>query len=140
MLRSSTAPAIWRDGTRRTSTATFGCERREALDVRQQAVDRRLVGAHDDAAAAHLLQLLDGGLRLAGEPEQALGVVLEQAPGLGQRAVAGGPVEQPLAQLVLDPADRLADGRLGPVQPAGGRRKSCDPSPRRGMRRGPAAA
>ena len=55
-----------------------------------------------------------------GQPEQPLGVVLEQPAGLGQGAVAGRPVEQALAQLVLDAADRLADGRLGPVEPAGG--------------------
>ena len=95
-------------------------QRREPLDVRQQAVHGRFVGAHDDPAAADLLELLDGGLRLAGQPEEALGVVLEQPAGLGQRAVAGRPVEQPLAQLVLDAPDRLADGRLGPVQPPGG--------------------
>ena len=55
--------------------------------------------------------------RLVGEPEQPLRVVLQQAAGLGQRAVAGRAVEQPLAELVLEPADRLADGRLGAVQP-----------------------
>ena len=57
--------------------------------------------------------------RLAGQPQQPLRVVLEQAAGLGQRAVAGRPVEQPLPQLILDAPDRLADGRLGPVEPAG---------------------
>ena len=93
-------------------------QRGEALDVRQQAVHGRLVGAHDHAAAAHLLELLDGGLGLAGQPQQPLRVILEQTAGLGERAVPGRPVEQPLAQLILDPADRLADGRLGPVEAA----------------------
>ena len=71
---------------------------------------------------------------LAGQPEQALGVVLQQAAGLGQRAVAGRAVEQPLAQLVLDPADRLADGRLGPVKPPGGGGET--PVGRNGEKRG----
>ena len=64
-------------------------------------------------------------LRLAGQPQQPLRVVLEQAPGFGQRAVARGPVEQPLAQLILDPPDRLADRRLRPVEPAGRRGKAA---------------
>ena len=122
MLRSSTAPAIWRDGTRRTSTATCGCSAGEALDVRQQAVDGRLVGADDDPAAR-------GPAAAPGWPSAAspaspsrrCGVVLEQAAGLGQGAVPRGAVEQPLAQLILDAPDRLADGRLGPVEPPGGR-------------------
>ena len=93
-----------------------GMVERELLDVRQQAVDGGLVGADDDAAAADLLQLAHRRLRLVGQPEQPLRVVLEQPSGLGQRAVARRAVEEPLPQLVLDAADRLADGRLGPVQ------------------------
>jgi hypothetical protein len=93
-----------------------GMSHRESLDVRQQAVHGRFVGADDDAAAAHLLQLADGRLRLAGEPEEPLRIVLQEASGLGQRAVARRAVEQPLAQLILDPPDRLADGGLRPVQ------------------------
>jgi hypothetical protein len=81
-------------------------------------VHRRFVRRHDDPAPPHLLQLLDGGLGLAGQAEEALGVVLEQPAGLGQGAVAGGAVEQPLAELVLDAADGLADRRLGARGPA----------------------
>ena len=113
-------PAIWRDGTRRTSTPTWGAAR-EPLDVREQRVHRGFVGADDDAAAPHLLQLLHGRLGLVGEAEQALGVSWQHRAGLGQRAVPGRPVEQPLAQPVLETPDRLADGRLGAVQLAGGR-------------------
>ena len=58
---------------------------------------------------------------LAGQPEQALGVVLQQPAGLGERAVARRAVEQSLPQLILDAAHRLADGRLRPVEtPRGG--------------------
>ena len=45
-------------------------QRREALDVRQQAVHGRLVRAHDHAAAADLLQLLDGGLASLASPSR----------------------------------------------------------------------
>ena len=45
-----------------------------------------------------------------------IGVVLQQPAGLGQRAGPGRPVEEPLPQLLLEPADALADRRLGPVQ------------------------
>ena len=102
----------------------LGVQRRELLDVRQQRVHGGFVGPDDDPSAPHLLQLLHRGLGLAGEAEQALRVILEQAPRLGQRAVPGRPVEQALAQLVLDPSDRLADGGLGPVEPPGGGRKA----------------
>ncbi len=105
-------------------------QRREPLDERQQRVHGGLVGADDDAAAPDLLQLPDRRLGLAGEPEQPLRVVLQQPPGLGQRAVSRGPVEQLLAQLVLEPPDRLADGRLGPVEP-GGRRARSSARPQR---------
>ena len=40
----------------------------------------------------------------------------EQAPGIGQRRVFGGAVEQPLADRLLETADGLADRRLGAVQ------------------------
>ena len=68
------------------------------------------------AAAAQVAQVLDGAFGLLRQPQQPLGVVAEQAPGVGQRGVLGGAVEQPLADALLEPADGLADGRLGPVQ------------------------
>ena len=51
---------------------------REPLDDRQQRVDGRLVGADDDAAAPHLLQLADRGLRLGGEPQEPGGMLAQQ--------------------------------------------------------------
>ena len=59
MVRSSSAAATWRDAMRRTSINTWG-GRPEAGDDRQQRMDGGFVGADDDAAAAHLLQLADG--------------------------------------------------------------------------------
>ena len=88
----------------------------EPLEQRQQRVDRRLVGADDQSAAAQLLQLPHRGLRLAREADEPLRVVLQQLARLGQRAVARRPIEEPLAELVLEPANGLADGRLRAVK------------------------
>ena len=88
----------------------------ESRDERQHGVHRRLVGPDEDAAATQVAQVLDGALGLLGQSQQALGVVPEEASGFGQRGVLGGAVEQPLPDAVLEPADRLADGRLSPVQ------------------------
>ena len=92
----------------------------EPGDERQHDVHRRLVGANQHAAAAQVAQVLDGNLRLLGQAQQPLGVVAQQPPGVGQGGVLGGPVEEPLADALLEPPDRLADGRLGPVQLHGG--------------------
>jgi hypothetical protein len=40
--------------------------------------------------------------------------------GIGEGAVAGGPVDEPFAGGILEPADRLADGRLRAAKLAGG--------------------
>ena len=88
----------------------------EPGDERQHDVHRGFVGADEDAAAAQVAQVLDGALRLLRQAEQPLGVVAQQAPGVGQGGVLGGAVEQPLADALLEPADGLADRRLGPVQ------------------------
>ena len=113
---------------------------REALDDRQQRVDRRLVRADDDPPAADLLQLAHRRLGLGRQPQQPRGVVLQQRARLGQRAVARRPVEELVPELVLEPPDGLADGRLGAVQLLG--RLGEAPLGRDGDEgvRGPAAA
>ncbi len=69
-----------------------------------------------DAAATQVAQVLDRALGFLGQPQQPLGVVAKEPAGFGQGGVLGGAVEQPLPDAFLEPADRLADGRLGPVQ------------------------
>ena len=105
---------------RRTSTWTSGWPCPEPLDERQHGVNRRLVAADQDAAAAQVAQVLDRGLGFLREPQQPVGVVPEQPASFGQRGVLGGAVEQALPDAVLQPPDRLADGGLGPVQLHGG--------------------
>ena len=77
---------------------------------------RGFVGADEDASAAEIAQVLHGDFRFLGEAKEALGVIAQQASGVGERGVLGRAVEQPLAHAVFQAPDRLADGRLSPVQ------------------------
>ena len=89
----------------------------EVLEERQQDVDRRFVGADQHAPPLQIAQVADRGIRLLRQPHQPLRVVEEHASGLGELAVLRRPVEQALAEVVLETLDGLADGRLRPVQP-----------------------
>ncbi len=66
----------------------LGVRLREALEKRQERVNRRLVRADDHAAAAHLLQLAHGDLGVCRKAQEPARVLLQQHPGFGQRAVA----------------------------------------------------
>ena len=88
----------------------------ESRDERQHGVHRRFVGADQHPAAAQVAQVADGNLGFLGQAQQPLGVVAEEPSGVGQAGILGRPVEQPLADTVLEPLDRLTDGRLGTVQ------------------------
>ena len=87
----------------------------EPRDEGQHCVHRRFVRADEDPPTSQVAQILDGSLGLLRQAEQALGVVPEKAPGLGQGRVLGGPVEEALPDALLQAADRLADCRLSPV-------------------------
>ena len=97
----------------------------EFLDQRQQHVHAALVRSDQHASALQVPQLADGQLRLLRQPLEPLGVVAQHPPRLGQRAVLRRAIEQPLPHLVLEPADGLADGRLGAVQLRRGARKAA---------------
>ncbi len=97
----------------------------ERGDERQQTGDAGLVCANQHAALAHVAKLGDGVRGLVGQPKEARGVVEQELAGVGQRAVAGRPVDEPLAARVLEPADGLAHGGLGPPQLAGGAREAA---------------
>ena len=79
----------------------------------------------EHAPAPQVAQLAHGRLGLLGEPHEPLAVVLQHPAGLGQRAVLRRAVEQPLAELVLEPAHRLADGRLRAVHLGRGAREAA---------------
>ena len=95
----------------------------EPVEEGQQRVHRRLVGADDDAPAPNLLQLAHRDFGVRGERQEPAGVLLQQAPRFGQRAVADRAIEEPIAELFLEPADGLADRGLGAMQLLGGTEK-----------------
>ncbi len=74
--------------------------------------------------ATQVAELLHRGLRLFRESEQPVGVIAEEASGVGQGGVFGGAVEQPLADTLLQSPHGLADRRLGPVELHGRPRKA----------------
>ena len=123
-LRCSTSTPICRDG----HAADVDLDARElpaeVLEQRQQDVDRRFVGADQHAPALQIAQVADRGVGLLRQPHQPLRVVEQDAAGFGELAVLGGPVEEALAEVVLETLDGLADRRLRPVQPGGGPRKA----------------
>ncbi len=88
-------------------------------------MDGRFVGADQDAPAAQIAQFAHRRLRLLGQADQPLPVVLQDASGIGQRAALRRPVEQLLAEIDFEPADGLADGRLGAVHLGGRARKAA---------------
>ena len=111
--------------TRLTSTWMPGQRWWKPRDERQQAVHRAVVGPDEHAAALEVGQLAHGRLGLVGEAHQPLGVVLQHAAGLGQPAVLGGAVHEPLAQFVLEPAQGLAHRGLGAMEALGGLRETA---------------
>ena len=88
----------------------------EAVEVGEQRVNCGFVGADNYSAAPNLLQFANGDFGVRGEGQQPGRVLEQEPPGLGQGAVAHRPIEKPVAQLFLEPPNRLADRRLRPVQ------------------------
>ena len=74
--------------------------------------------------ALQVAQVADRRLRLLGQPHQPLGVVEQHAARFGELAVLRRTVEQPFAEVLLEAANGLADGRLGAMEPRRGPRKA----------------
>src|SRR5262249_25341061 len=72
------------------------------------------------ASALQVAQVAHGPFGFFREPHQALRVVQEDAPGLRELAVFRRSIEEPFAEVLLEPADCLADSRLCPMQPRRG--------------------
>jgi hypothetical protein len=87
-------------------------------------VDSRLVGADEHAPAPEVAQVADRRLRLLGEPDESMTVVLQHAACLGQGAGLRRAIEELLAQLHLEAAHGLADRRLGPMHLRRGAREA----------------
>ena len=87
----------------------------EAPHERQQRVDRRFVGADEHAAATQVAQVAHHRLGLVGQTDEALPVVLQHLPRLGERAALRRAIDQLFPEVRFEAADRLAHGRLRPV-------------------------
>ena len=70
----------------------------------------------DQLPAAQVPHVVERRQRLTLEVHQPLGVLEQHLPGIGEHAAPARPIEERLADLVLEPLDDLADGRLGPVE------------------------
>ena len=97
----------------------------KADDDRQQNMHRRLVHADNHPPAPDFLQLPHRLFGLILQSCQSLGVVEQDGARLGQLPGFGRAVEQPLAELDLEPSDCLADGRLCAVQAGSGAREAA---------------
>jgi hypothetical protein len=92
---------------------------------RQHHVHGGFVGAHEDPPPPQVAQLAHRGIGLLRQAHQPLGVVEQHPARLGEPAILGRPVEQLLAELLLEPAHGLAHRRLRPPQPRGGLREAA---------------
>ena len=93
-------------------------------DEREQRVDGRFVGADEDAAPPQIAQFAHRRFGFFGKAHEPLPIVLEHAARIGQRSAFRGSVEQLLAEIGLQPPDRLAHGRLGAMDLRGGAREA----------------
>jgi hypothetical protein len=87
----------------------------ESRNQREQRMHRRLVGADQHAPAPQVAQIADGGFGFLRQPHQPVPVVLEHPARFGEGSCFRRPVEELFAEVVFEPAHRLADGGLGPV-------------------------
>jgi hypothetical protein len=92
----------------------------EGVDGGQKVHARVLVGGQLQTAALEAAEFAEGAGGLAAEGKQAQGVVVQERPGCGEGAVAGGAVKEGFADGLLELVDDLADGGLGAVEADGG--------------------
>jgi hypothetical protein len=83
-----------------------------ALDMAQQIQGRRLVRADDQPAGRVVAQFRQGVLHLALQVLETPRIFQDQAPGIGQKQLPPGTVDQLLAQLVLQALHHHRNRRL----------------------------
>ncbi len=101
--------ALHRDADHGMQAAEFG-------QHRQQVESGEFVGRDAQFAAMQLAQFSERAGGIVAQVEQALGILLQDAPGIGQQAVARGAVEERLAHILFQLVNRLAHRRLGAMQ------------------------
>ncbi|MNE41009.1 hypothetical protein D3C80_1350580 [compost metagenome] len=84
----------------------------------RQTVQADVVTGGQGQTAGHFAgEVGQGSARIIEDIENLISPRQQGAPGLGQAHFTTQTVEQPHLQLLLQPGDALADGRLGQVQP-----------------------
>ena len=97
------------------------------MEEGQEVEARQLVGGQRQPPGAQLADVLEGGQRLLPKVQQPLGMHRQDAAGVGQQAAPARPVEERPADLILEPLDGLADGRLRAVERLGRGREAALP-------------
>ena len=96
----------------------------QPADDRHEHVHAGFVRPDAHAPALQVPQVANGAHGLVDEREHLPGVLREDDPGFGELPVLDGAVEQPLAQVLLEPPDGLAHGRLRAIRDGGGFREA----------------
>jgi hypothetical protein len=100
--------------------ADVGAAAAEFVEDGQQVEAGVFVGGEQETTAVEGLQLFERADGFVADADELFGVVAEKFAGLGEGSVAGGALEEDLAEVGFEFADNLADGRLGAVQAGGG--------------------
>ena len=83
---------------------------------RQQIERGEFVGGDGQLAALQLAKFDQRSAGIVAQVQQPFGILLQDAPGVGQQAVARGAIEQRLAEFFFQLVNRLAYRRLGAMQ------------------------
>ncbi len=90
------------------------------VEQRQQIKAGVLVGGELELSAVEFAQLRERARCLRSQVQELPRVFAENASGVCERAIAGRPFEEDLAEFRFELRDGLAHGRLGAVQAGGG--------------------
>ena len=88
----------------------------ERLDQRENRVHGALVRTDDHATLLDVPKFGNGARGLFCQTQEPVGVLEKQVACVGERAVAGGAVDEPLTGRLLEPSYGLTDCRLGSPQ------------------------
>jgi hypothetical protein len=97
------------------------------VEDRQQVETGQLICRAGQPSGPQLAHIVQGCHRARAQVDEALGVVGQHSPGVGQYASAARAIEQRPANLVFELFDRLADRGLGAVEGFRGGGKAAFP-------------
>ena len=109
----------------RCNQADIECAAESVTSAERARIHTFIATSDLHAAASQLLQLAHRAFGCILQARQPFRVVEQDRARLGQPSPLGRPVEQPLAKLIFQPSNRLADGRLRAVQTGSGAREAA---------------